>query len=137
MVVAKKENLEYTECKNFAIYLNAMGFRFTHIPNETWTPSFSVKAKNKAMWVSPWVPDYMVIIPARNIYNREFIDQRDRIVFIEMKRINCGIVSDNQRERINALIKCDIPCKVCKWFLDAKRYIEEIMDNGKEREKRK
>ena len=105
---------EYDECKNLAIYLNAMCFKFAHIPNETRTPHIGTKMKNKAVGVSSGVPDYMIIIPARNIYNRDFADQRDRLIFVEMKRINGGVVSDNQRERLSALDRCGIPCKVCK-----------------------
>lgn len=42
---------EYEECKDFASYLRVMGLQFSHIPNETRTPSFGQRAKNKYMGV--------------------------------------------------------------------------------------
>lgn len=65
---------------------------FSHIPQETFTKSWVTKNKNKAMGVRPGVPDMLIVFP-------------DKVLFLELKRLNGGVVSEAQRVWIEALNK--------------------------------
>jgi len=82
-----------------AEYLELKKYKFTHIPNETYTPSFKTKAKNKKMGVSRGVPDYMIIIDGDS--------GKSYLVFIELKRKKKYKKSEEQKEWIKALNKVD------------------------------
>lgn len=107
---------EYDECKTFVEYLDTeqrMGkvLLYTHIPNETFTKSWAVKAKNRIMGVRRGFPDYVVITP-KNAY------------FIEMKRQQGGVVSPEQEEWIKALNKVGLKAKVCKGGYEAMEFLD-------------
>jgi len=84
---------EDIEAFAFAEYLDYLGVRFTHIPNETWTPSWGQKIKNKKKGVRKGPPDYLIIV-------------RNRLIFIELKKIKGGVVSDEQRGWLEDLNNC-------------------------------
>lgn len=68
---------ENIESESLANWLRANDYRFTHIANESWLPPKVAKLaaiRKKRMWLSPWVPDFMVIL------------KRGSLLFIEMKR---------------------------------------------------
>lgn len=63
---------------------------FSHIPQETFTKSWVTKNKNKAMGVRPGVPDMLIVFP-------------DKVLFLELKRLKGGVVSEAQKVWHNAL----------------------------------
>lgn len=86
--------LETDEQAAFVDWLEYNGFKFTAIPNSTYTTSNAQKVKNYRQGLRPGLPDLLVIV-------------KDSLVFIEMKRRKQSKVSDTQQMWIDALNKCD------------------------------
>jgi len=111
--------LEEQEQALLVQWLELKGLVFSAIPNSTYTTSWKVKARNKAMGVRPGVPDMMIIVGSR-------------LVFIELKRIEGGSLSGYQKKWINYLHECDrVIVGVCYGFDEAKQFIQNILDTGK------
>lgn len=105
---------EYEEQKLLVQYLELKCYKFSALPLDTFTKSWSVKMKNKAIGVRAGVPDLMIII-------------KSQLIFIEMKRTNGGVVSEFQKDWIDKLNKCDgISAYVCKGYEEAKKIIESL-----------
>lgn len=102
---------EDQECYLLVEYLNLKNIKYTHINNEMWTKSWKQKARAKRMGVSPGFPDYLILI-------------KNKLMAIEMKRSKGGVLSDNQREWLEALKACGIDGYVCKGFEEAKKIID-------------
>lgn len=92
---------EDEECYAFVEWLDSKRLMYTHVPNETYSASWSVKRRNKKLGVSRGVPDYLVIV-------------NDHLVWIEMKRRDRkpkrggkGGISDEQWRWIDALNRCE------------------------------
>jgi hypothetical protein len=95
-------------------YLEIKGYKFSALPLDTFTKSWAVKMKNKAIGVRPGVPDMMIIV-------------KSKLIFIELKRTKRGVVSDFQKDWLEKLNKCDgISAYVCKGYEEAKNIIESI-----------
>ena len=108
--------LEYHECCTLAEYLDALQrqgriLRYGHIPNETWTKSWSQKIRNKKQGVKKGFPDYMIIFPKE-------------LVFIEMKRAKGGVTSPEQSAWLNDLMTLGTTAEVCHGFDAAKKLID-------------
>ena len=82
--------IEDIEQIQFVEYLDLKRLKYTAIPNSTFTRSWKVKNRNKAMGLHGGLPDILVIV-------------KRWLVFIEMKRQRGGVVSDKQREWIKAI----------------------------------
>jgi len=107
--------LEDEECYVFADWCRAKNLLFTHLAQETFTRYWSVKMKNKNMGVNSGIPDYILVLP-------------QGLVFIEMKRQRGGVVSEAQKQWIEALEKIpNVTAKVCKGANEAIEYVEEIL----------
>jgi hypothetical protein len=81
--------------KKVANYLTELQMRgivksFSHIPASTFTRSWGVKMKNKAMGVKPGVPDMLIVFESV-------------VLFLELKRKKGGRLSEFQREWIENL----------------------------------
>jgi len=63
---------------------------FSHVPQETFTKSWVTKKKNKAMGVRAGVPDMLIVYP-------------DAVLFLELKRLKNGVVSEAQKSWLQAL----------------------------------
>jgi hypothetical protein len=87
--------------------------KFSALPLSTFTKSWSVKNRNKALGVRAGVPDMMLII-------------KKQLIFIEMKRKKVGVVRPNQQEWIDALNACGVKTFVCYGFDEAQKVIESI-----------
>lgn len=108
-------------------WLEFNNYKFTMIPNDTFTKSWSVKNKNKKLWVRPWMSDLIIIL--KNI---------PAILFLEMKKkrwpqwwLNGSVISDDQlwwQEEINKVPSCQY-C-FAHWFDEAKAIILDL-DNKK------
>lgn len=71
---------EYNEALCLVDILKLLKFPFWHIPQETYTPFWGQKMKNKAMGVSRGLPDYLIFIP-----EERSVLQKPCLVFIELK----------------------------------------------------
>ena len=106
---------EDEEQKLFVEWLEYQNIKFSALPMSTFTKSWAVKNRNKAMGVRAGVPDLMLII--KNI-----------LIFIEMKRTKGGQVSEYQKEWIDRLNKCDgVSAYVCYGFDEAKKVVEKYL----------
>ena len=107
--------LEYDECKLFATWLGLKGLMFSHIPNNTYTPSFGAKQRNKALGLQSGLPDYLILTPKG-------------IIFVEMKRQTGGTIQLNQKIWIEAINNTpQAQAQVCFGFQDAKLFVEKIL----------
>ena len=109
--------LEDIEQQQVVQYLELKGYKFTAIPNSTYTTSWKQKAHNRRVGLRAGFPDLVCIV------NGQFIA-------IEMKRRQGGRVSKSQREWINALNDAGVPAKVCKGFDQAKEFIDAWANGG-------
>lgn len=126
---------EDQEQEAFVQWLRLKGYPHFRVPNETYTKSWSQKAKNKKLGVSSGVPDLAVVVPntgTRRVYV-ETLDSDDsadydqpisRLVFIEMKRRKGGVTSANQKKWIKTLNEAGIQTVVCKGCDAAIEFIE-------------
>ena len=110
---------EEDECMYLANYLRGLVMQeriqlFTHVPNSTYTQSWQAKTKNKSMGVARGVPDYIVVTDKE-------------VIFIEMKRIKGGVVSEEQDMWITSLQGKTTKAMVCRGFQEAKKRIEELI----------
>jgi len=103
---------EYLEHLQVASWLRVKGWRFHHSPNETYTTSVKQKMMNKRKGVSPGFPDLLVLTP------------RSGLVFIELKRVKGGRVSEAQDDWIGALNVANYPARVCKGAKEAIEFLE-------------
>lgn len=97
---------------------------YSHIPNSTFTSSWSVKNRNKSMGVRPGVPDMLIVF-------------NNNILFLELKKEKGGVLSPYQKEWIQSLNKVEEPylysskrfivAKVACGWLEAKQAIDDMI----------
>lgn len=103
----------------FVQYLEARGLTYSAIPNSTYSPHMSVKARNKRMGVRPGVPDMVVVLPGIGL------------AWVELKRTKGGVVSDFQKQWVEALNSCPgNEARVCRGAEEAIRFIEDLSPSG-------
>lgn len=106
---------EYEEMKTFVQYLELKGLLFSKIAQETYTPSWGQKVKNKMSGLRKGVPDMMIVLPSK-------------LLFVEMKRVSGGITSPEQLEWLAALDKIpNVRARVCKGAEAAIDFMKEEM----------
>lgn len=97
---------EAIEQAKLVLYLEKNKYKYTSIPNSTWTSSNKQKILNTMTWVSPWLCDMFIVL------------KRWSLLFIEMKlpkRIlksgklwaSKSVVSDDQKRWIDILSNID------------------------------
>ncbi len=121
-----RENIESEILANWLRYKD---YTFTHIANESWLPprvAMLSAIKKKKMWLSPWVPDFLVIL------------KKWSLLFIEMKRqrkvlknwklwASPSVVSEEQLKWQRELNKLNnIQCEICYWANEAIKQIETL-----------
>lgn len=95
-------------------YLELRGFYFTAIPNSTYTKSWKQKTKNKQQGLRAGLPDLLIVIP------------RGPLLFLEMKRVKGGVVSEKQKQWINVLNNINnVHAEVAKGFEHALEIIKK------------
>ena len=109
---------EYTEQVTFAAYLAILMRQgkivlYTSIPNSTWTPSWSVKVKNKKMGLNPGFPDILIVL-------------EDRVICIEMK-VGKNKVSPDQQRWVTALNQAGIDTYTAYGYEEAKKIIDSYV----------
>lgn len=90
---------------------------YSHIPQETFTKSWAIKNKNKAMGVRAGVPDMLIVFP-------------DKVLFLELKRLKGGKVSEAQKAWIESLtcVSGNVYAAVAAGFDEAKREIDDLLE---------
>lgn len=94
---------------------------FSHIPNSTFTKSWSVKKRNSAMGVRAGVPDMLIVFP-------------DAVLFLELKRLKGGVVSEAQKcwlealQRVRDKTASDVYAEVACGWDQAKAVIDSLLD---------
>lgn len=110
---------EEIECRALVEYLDIRGLKYSHLAQSTFTRSWSVKARNKAIGVRPGVPDYLIIV-------------KNTCVFIEMKRKKGGVTSKYQKEWIEKLSGCNgVIAMVCAGAEEAISVIQKVEKTSK------
>jgi hypothetical protein len=104
---------EYEEQVKFVQYLSLKGYKHTAIPNSTYTTSWNQKRRNKATGLNPGLPDLIAIV-------------NDNLVWIEMKRKKGGVLSQAQKDWIEALERAGQTVYVCKGAEEAIEFIKQI-----------
>ncbi len=93
---------------------------FTKTAQETYTKSWSVKAKNKSEGVHAGLTDMIVVF-------------RSVVLFLELKREKGGVVSQAQKEWQNALLcgsKPSVQHCIAYGFSEAKKAIDICLEKG-------
>ena len=123
---------EDQEQEAFVQWLRLKGYPHFRVPNETYTKSWSQKAKNKKLGVSSGVPDLFVAVPFPPPHliiahkDRDDEVRNKTLVAIEMKRKKGGVTSANQKQWIKTLNEAGIQTVVCKGCDAAIEFIESI-----------
>ena len=123
---------EDQEQEAFVQWLRLKGYPHFRVPNETYTKSWSQKAKNKKLGVSSGVPDLFVAVPFPPPHliiahkDRDDEVRNKTLVAIEMKRKKGGVTSENQKKGIKTLNEAGIQTVVCKGCDAAIEFIESI-----------
>lgn len=109
---------EDQECYWLVDYLNELKQKgkvlmYSHIPNETFTKSWSVKVKNKKLGVSRGFPDYVILTPKG-------------MIVIEMKRSKGGVVSPEQNQWLIGFSLQGIENHVCRGFEEARQVLKTL-----------
>ena len=109
--------LEKDECFLLVEYMELKNLKFSHIHHEMFTRSYAQKNKAKALGVRSGVPDYIICL-------------KDKLLFIEMKRLKGGKTSNDQAEWIESLNGIpNVEAVVCCGFDEAKAVIDENLAN--------
>ena len=123
---------EDQEQEAFVQWLRLKGYPHFRVPNETYTRSWSQKAKNKKLGVSSGVPDLFVAVPFPPPHliiahkDRDDEVRNKTLVAIEMKRKKGGVTSANQKQWIKTLNEAGVQTVVCKGCNAAIEFIESI-----------
>lgn len=119
---------ENIEAETLANRLRLNNYTFSHIANESWLPpkvAMLRAIRKKRMWLSPWVPDFMIILKTY------------RLLFIELKRqkrvlkswklwASPSIISPEQIKWQDELNKIDnVRAEICYWANEAIKRIKE------------
>ena len=111
---------EYEEQCLLVQYLELKNIKFSKIAQETFTRSWGIKIKNKMSGLRRGVPDMLMIISQKN--------EKDKLIFIEMKRTKGGILSKEQKGWKDALNKCQgVESFVCYGYEEAKELIDNLI----------
>lgn len=123
---------EDQEQEAFVQWLRLRGYPHFRVPNETYTRSWSQKAKNKKLGVSSGVPDLFIAVPLPPPHliiahkDRDDEVRNKTLVAIEMKRKKGGVTSENQKKWIKTLNEAGVQTVVCKGCDAAIEFIESI-----------
>ena len=109
--------LESWEQERLVDWLDDNSYRFTSIPNSTFTRSWAIKARNKRQGLRAGLPDLLICLKSQ-----------PKILFIEMKRVRPArsVLSPEQKSWIEALTTCGAHATVCYGHEEAIRKIQEL-----------
>jgi hypothetical protein len=115
------EEVDQKECVKYLEKLQKQGVKilFSATAQSTFTKSFGIMAKNKALGVRRGVPDLLIII-------------NDTLVFVELKRRTGGTVSQEQKDWNKALNDAGEYAYICKGSDKFKTLIQKMLEITKE-----
>jgi hypothetical protein len=97
-------------------WLELKGWKFTAIPNSTYTTSWRQKAKNRRLGLRAGLPDLLIILPDRR-----------GLVFVEMKRTKGGVVAPAQADWIRELDALEgVKARVCRGADEAIEFLTKL-----------
>lgn len=105
--------IEEIEQIQFVQWCEIKGYKYTAIPNSTYTKSWMQKAKNTRMGLRAGFPDLVVIA-------------NNKFMCVEMKRLKGSTISSYQRSWIDALSAAGIPVKVCAGAEEAIAFVKSV-----------
>lgn len=110
--------LESVECQRFSMRLTElvnMGLvvKYSHIANESKDRMANIR--NQRVGVRAGCPDYVIVL-------------KNKVVFVEMKRVKGGTVSKEQADWILAINAAGGYARVCKGCDDAMNYVESQLE---------
>ena len=125
---------ENIESEKLANWLRSKGYMFTHIANESWLPpkvAMLAAKRKKRMWLSPWFPDFCIVL---NINALLFIELKRQIDYSKStKGKKYSTISQEQIEWCQRLNECDnTQAEICYWANEAIELIKRIEINKKE-----
>ena len=78
-------------------WLDLVGLRYFHVPNSTFTKSWSVKNRNRMMGVKAGVPDLFILVPPHRAK-----DGKGHLIIDELKRRKGGRIAPEQAKWLGA-----------------------------------
>ena len=122
---------ENQEAEKLTNWLRANNYKFTHIANESWLPprvAMLAAKRKKRMWLSPWFPDYCIILKRGSLLFIELKKQIDYSKSDKGKKVS--VTSKEQIEWCESLNNiANTQAEVCNGYEKAKEtilYIESI-----------
>lgn len=98
----------------FIQWLDLHGYKYTAIPNSTYTRSWKQKRHNTDMGLRAGFPDLVVIA-------------KDTFMCIEMKRTKGSVISPAQKEWVRALKQANVPVAICNGAVEAIAFVESVV----------
>lgn len=93
--------------------------KFTAIPNSTYTPHIAVKMRNKRQGVRPGLCDIFIIYKNKG---------KNKAVFLELKTEVWGVVSNHQKEWIEAINETEgLQAFVVRGYKEAETMITKLI----------
>lgn len=123
---------ENQEAEALATYLRLKKYTFTHIANESGLPpkiAMLAAIRKKRMWLSPWFPDYCIILKCWSLLFIELKRERTRKKNWEYKALSSdGIKTSPEQldwqDKLNGIP--NIQCEICYWCEEAIDTIKRI-----------
>lgn len=101
------------EQMRFVEWLEGKGYKYTSVPNSTFTKSWKQRARNDLLGLRSGFPDLIVIAEGK-------------LCCPEMKKPKGGRTTDNQKEWIRALNEAGVPSKVCNGTEEAILFVKAV-----------
>jgi hypothetical protein len=109
--------VEEIEQANFVQWLEIKGYKFTAIPNSTYTRSYAQKRKNTRTGLRAGFPDMIVIAEGK-------------FMAIELKRtVHSNKGTPEQIKWIEALNNVGVPAKVCRGCEEAIEFVKHVVNS--------
>jgi len=125
----QKVPTENIEAEMLANWLRLNNYFFTHIANESWLPpkvAMLAAIRKKKMWLTPWVPDFMIILKRWSLL---FIELKRKKPFLKNWTIgkSPSIVSEEQKKWVEKLNEIkNVSAFICYGSLEARTKIIEM-----------
>ena len=123
---------ENQESEALAKYLRNNWYMFTHIANESWLPTkvaMKAWARKKRMWLSPWFPDYCIVLKIWSLFFIELKKKRTRKKNGEYKALSTDhIVVSKEQEHWKTQLNTipNVQCNICYWHEESISIIKEL-----------
>ncbi len=114
--------LEIDEQSAVVQFCRLKGLMHCAMAQATWTPSWKQINQNKKLGVTKGFPDLCVAINDQQSFNQSYFT-----LFIELKRVKGGVVSEEQQRWIDHLSYTGAFAKVCKGASEAIAFIDHFL----------